>query len=226
MQENEFSSLLNELKSKANNPLALFNKKIINSKLEFLGLYTKELKSIANKYKNIDINTFELNRYYEINFLYFYIYLKRTKDLNLQLDFIKNNLQYIDTWAIVDQTSSLLVDYKFETSKYLLSFDNEYLLRYAYVCLLKFTKDPKSIDYILSLLKNDVRYYVIMSEAWLLSYCFINDFNKTYSFYINNNNLNKEILLIGIQKTIDSYRVSKENKLKLKELRKEIRNDK
>lgn len=64
-----------------------------------------------------------------------------------------------------------------------------------------------------------------MGEGWLLSYCFINHFDETYK-YFENTTIDKSILLIGIQKAIDSFRVSEENKLKLKELRRTLRSDK
>lgn len=70
--------------------------------------------------------------------------------------------------------------------------------------------------------KNSDFYYVNMATGWLISYGFIHYFNETYQYCLNCN-LDINILKIAIQKRIDSFRVSNENKIKLKELRSKIK---
>ena len=97
-----------------------------------------------------------------------------------------------------------------------------YLRRYAYVSLLKYSKNENNLNFIFNSFDNDNRYYVFMSEARLLSYCFIYFFDKTYDFVMSSF-LSKELKLKGIQKAIESLRVTETNKDKLKILRKELR---
>ena len=220
-----YNDLLIDLEKLKNEKNILFSKKILNTKLDLFGLKTKQVLEIAKKYKDIDVSTFELDKYYEVNYLYFYIYLKKNKNIDDQINFLITNRSHLENWAIVDGTSKLLVDFKLNDSKKFLKFNDEFIVRYPYICMLKFTKNLQNLNEIFSYLKNDDRYYVKMGEGWLLSYCFINHFDETYKYY-ENTTIDKSILLIGIQKAIDSFRVSEENKLKLKELRRTLRNDK
>lgn len=220
-----YNDLLIDLEKLKNEKNILFSKKILNTKLDLFGLKTKQVLEIAKKYKDIDVSTFELDKYYEVNYLYFYIYLKKNKNIDDQINFLIVNRSHLENWAIVDGTSKLLVDFKLNDSKKFLKFNDEFIVRYPYICMLKFTKNLQNLNEIFSYLKNDDRYYVKMGEGWLLSYCFINHFDETYKYY-ENTTIDKSILLIGIQKAIDSFRVSEENKLKLKELRRTLRNDK
>ena len=220
-----YNDLLIDLEKLKNEKNILFSKKILNTKLDLFGLKTKQVLEVAKKYKDIDVSTFELDKYYEVNYLYFYIYLKKNKNIDDQINFLIANRSHLESWAIVDSTSKLLVDFKLNDSKKFLKFNDEFIVRYPYICMLKFTKNLQNLNEIFSYLKNDDRYYVKMGEGWLLSYCFINHFDETYKYY-ENTTIDKSILLIGIQKAIDSFRVSEENKLKLKELRRTLRNDK
>ena len=220
-----YNDLLIDLEKLKNEKNILFSKKILNTKLDLFGLKTKQVLEVAKKYKDIDVSTFELDKYYEVNYLYFYIYLKKNKNIDNQINFLIANRSHLENWAIVDGTSKLLVDFKLNDSKKFLKFNDEFIVRYPYICMLKFTKNLQNLNEIFSYLKNDDRYYVKMGEGWLLSYCFINHFDETYKYY-ENTTIDKSILLIGIQKAIDSFRVSEENKLKLKELRRTLRNDK
>lgn len=220
-----YNDLLIDLEKLKNEKNILFSKKILNTKLDLFGLKTKQVLEVAKKYKDIDVSTFELDKYYEVNYLYFYIYLKKNKNIDDQINFLIANRNHLENWAIVDGTSKLLVDFKLNDSKKFLKFNDEFIVRYPYICMLKFTKNLQNLNEIFSYLKNDDRYYVKMGEGWLLSYCFINHFDETYKYY-ENTTIDKSILLIGIQKAIDSFRVSEENKLKLKELRRTLRNDK
>ncbi len=220
-----YNDLLIDLEKLKNEKNILFSKKILNTKLDLFGLKTKQVLEVAKKYKDIDVSTFELDKYYEVNYLYFYIYLKKNKNIDDQINFLIANRNHLENWAIVDGTSKLLVDFKLNDSKKFLKFNDEFIVRYPYICMLKFKKNLQNLNEIFSYLKNDDRYYVKMGEGWLLSYCFINHFDETYKYY-ENTTIDKSILLIGIQKAIDSFRVSEENKLKLKELRRTLRNDK
>lgn len=200
---------------------------IINSKLPSLMLYTKETMSLIKKYKDIlNLNELKLNEYYEVNFIYIYISLYRIKTIDEQITFLKNNIDYIDNWAIVDATYDLLKEKSIRVSNIFFNFNEEFLIRYAYVSLLKEAKNKELTISILKLIEKETRdklYYVKMGAGWLLSYLFIYNFDETYNYLKENyTSFNVPIIKVGIQKSIDSYRVSSENKELLKEFRKII----
>ena len=163
-----YNDLLIDLEKLKNEKNILFSKKILNTKLDLFGLKTKQVLEVAKKYKDIDVSTFELDKYYEVNYLYFYIYLKKNKNIDDQINFLIVNRSHLENWAIVDGTSKLLVDFKLKDSKKFLKFNDEFIVRYPYICMLKFTKNLQNLDEIFSYLKNDDRYYVKMGEGWLL----------------------------------------------------------
>lgn len=84
--------------------------------------------------------------------------------------------------------------------------------------LFYFVDNNLYIDKIFGLLdkfKNEDHYYVNMMNSWLLAECFIKQRNKTLK-YLNNNKLNSFTLNKGIQKCIESRRISEEDKEMLK----------
>ena len=97
-----------------------FAKRVLNTKLEVIGVKTPILKKIAKENLNYKFNDIKNNHYYEMVFLYFYINLfNLKKDINKQIEFIKNNINLIDSWAIVDSTVQLLENIDFKIIKYL-----------------------------------------------------------------------------------------------------------
>ena len=58
---------------------------------------------------------------------------------------------------------------------------------------------------------NREEYYINMAIAWLVSVCFVKYRNKTFK-YLKDNKLNKFTYNKSIQKIIESYRVSIEDK--------------
>lgn len=219
-----YNEFIDELKKYQNIERSIFSKRILNTKLNVLGLDTPTLKKVAKEYFDIDLNSFKLNEYFEVNFLFFYISLKRIKSLNEQIIFLNENIEYIDNWAIVDQTVRLLNNPTLLDLINLTEKEKEFLIRYGYVGMLPFTKEKNNTDIILKSFKKDERYYVNMAEGWVLSYILINDFEKGIAWIKDNNEQFKDIIKIGIQKAIDSFRVSEDNKKILKNVRNELKN--
>lgn len=200
-----------------------FAKRVLNTKLEVIGVKTPILKKIAKENLNYKFNDIKNNHYYEMVFLYFYINLfNLKKDINKQIEFIKNNINLIDSWAIVDSTVQLLENIDFKIIKYLVNEEEVFLRRYGYVSMLDLIKNKNNLEIIFSLIDSDERYYVLTAEGWLLSYGLIFHFEETFDF-IKNKQFSLKIKQVAIQKAIDSYRVSSENKSRLKTLRKELK---
>ena len=91
---------------------------------------------------------------------------------------------------------------------------------FAIVMLLDYYINDQYIDQVLQILNNIKldKYYVQMANAWTISICLIKYYNKTLEFLkttkIDDFTYNK-----GIQKAIESYRITKEQKDYLKTLK-------
>ena len=109
--------------------------------------------------------------------------------------------------------------------KYLLNLyqnKNEYYQRFFIVSLLNYYIDDEYIDFVLQKMleiKSEY-YYVKMAIAWCLSICLIKYFDKTYNYLITNkNNFDKWTYNKALQKGIESYRITKENKELLRKIK-------
>ena len=160
------------------------------------------------------------------NYIYIAIGLIQNKNIEKQYEFLLKNFSHIDSWAITDSTFKYLEFKKFEEQlvyvKKLIESKEEFLMRYGYLILFKYIKE-ENLKIIFNLLKNDEKYYVFMVEAWLIQAIFIHFPEETYDFLVKSN-LSKKIKLKAISKICDSYRVSKEYKDRVKELRIAIKN--
>lgn len=132
----------------------------------------------------------------------------------------------IDNWAVCD---SSCMTYKFmkkdmeQWFSYLLKYVNserEYEIRFAVVSMLDHFVTEAFIDRILEKM-DEIRhegYYVKMAVAWALSVCYVKFQEKTKRF-LEKNHLDDFTQNKTIQKIRESYRVSREEKEMLKELK-------
>ena len=224
-----YSELLNDIEKLKNPKLSEFSKNILNTAIEVKGIYSKDIKTLIKKYKDININDFELDKFYELNFLYFAIGLQQKKTLKEQVDFVFENKEHLLSWGITDSTYQYFKVSVFEKSlptiKLLISQKEEFLIRYGYLLLFKFLKDTTIYDTIFGLFKNSDFFYVKMVEAWVLSYLYIYDSKETYQ-YLLSSNLDLDIKNMAIRKILDSYRVNKDEKEKVKALRTLLKDNK
>ena len=139
---------------------------------------------------------------------------------------IEDYLPFIDNWAICDTFVSSLKEIRRHREDYFpflqrcLLSDEEFLQRYALVVLLDHYLTDEYIDRLYTILKTQEfhGYYSKMAAAWLLSYLFIQYFDRTLE-YVKNNTIDEFVYKKGIQKALDSYRLDQDQKKVLKELR-------
>ena len=141
--------------------------------------------------------------------------------------YLKKFVPKINSWAVCDITcSNLKITKKYmkemwEFLEQYINSKNEYEIRFALVMYLNYFLTDDYIDEIL--LKIDKitneEYYVQMAIAWLISFAYIKQKEKTEK-YLLKNKLDKFTLNKSIQKICESYRVSKEDKEKLRKLKK------
>ena len=139
---------------------------------------------------------------------------------------VKEFVPKINSWAVCDTfCAGLKITKKYQTEmfkiiKEYLKSKQEYEVRFAIVMLLDYYINDQYIDQVLQILNNIKldKYYVQMANAWAISICLIRYYNKTLEFLkttkIDDFTYNK-----GIQKAIESYRITKEQKDYLKTLK-------
>lgn len=199
--EREFNKLGNGYKSKDVDAL---NKRLIkiNEDVSFL--------------KDIVLKRQEFHR------TYFQVSLKKIKTIEEQYKFIEDNFYNLQDWWHVDQLTQFLLkqdfNYSYMKAKEYISHPHEFVRRWGYVLFMPTLVKENHAKEIFKLFKNDDKYYVIMAEAWLISYLAIYYPEETFQF-LSNCSLNYDIVGRGIQKICDSFRISKEWKEKFKSIR-------
>lgn len=194
-----------------------------------IGIRTPDLKKIAlliskNDYRGfIKYNT---NSVYEEKILYGLVLGYIKIDFNERLILLNNFIPFIDNWAINDIVCSNLKCFKTNQSegyKFILSCinsDNAWQVRFGIVLLLNFYINDTYIDDILKICDNikSQEYYVKMAIAWLLSICYVK-YKKKILTFLDQTAIDDWTYNKTIQKIIESKRVSKEEKLNLKKLK-------
>ena len=199
----------------------------------FIGVRTpvikKYAKELLKKYTLEDLIENIQNDYYEEIMLEGLIISYSKTELNEKLLYVERYVPKIINWAICD---TFCASFKFKDiekdsiwnliSKYKNS-SNEFELRFFIVMMMDHFIEDKYIDKIFENIeyvskKNYEYYYVKMAIAWIISECYVKYKQKTETYlnscYLDNWTYNK-----SIQKIIESYRVSKDEKEKLKKLK-------
>ena len=197
-----------------------FHIKIVtDTKYPIIGIRIPNIKAYAKQLlKENSIPKFK-NKYYEEVLLHG-LYIGGFKcDFDQKIKMIDEYLPYIDSWGICDSFVASIKDIKKNKDKYYqyvlnyLKSDKEYIQRYALVVLLNYYIDDNYLKDLYKIIKKQKYngYYSKMAGAWLLSYLFIHYFEETVDF-VSNNIIDEFVLKKGIQKTKDSYRISKKQK--------------
>ena len=152
--------------------------------------------------------------------IYFYVSLDQIRDVEERMAFIHENLLFCDWWH-TGQIIRYAADLDFETALryargYIRSAD-PFIRRWGYVLFISRLCKGHAAD-ILTLMHDDVHYYVQMAQAWLVAELAVYEPEAVYQWF-RNNNLKYNINGKAIQKICDSYRVSDEWKHRYKELR-------
>lgn len=142
-------------------------------------------------------------------------------------EYLKKFVPKINSWAVCDTTcSNLKITKKYmqqmwEFLEQYINSKNEYEIRFALVMYLNYYLTDEYIDLILQKIDKitNKEYYVQMAIAWLISFAYIKQKDKT-EMYLKKNNLDKFTQNKSIQKICESYRVSNDDKEKLRKLKK------
>lgn len=199
---------------------------ILNTGLKVYGLYNEEIKAICkiissekDFLKHLDNADFTI---FEVQLIY--VKLLSKLEFNLFTSYLEKISPFIESWAITDafeyKRAEKDIDKMNEYIKILLNSKNPWQIRIGYLLRKMYFKTNFSIDsLILEMLKhtNHPFYYVKMIIAWLGQELFINYPDKIY-LYLSDNKINKEVRKMTIRKLLDSFRVTSEQKQKIKAL--------
>jgi 3-methyladenine DNA glycosylase AlkD len=136
-------------------------------------------------------------------------------------------LDKVDNWAQIDST---VCDYKnirkesddvLSIVKIWLNSEKEFVVRAGLVVLLAHYVEENNLSTIFDLSQAVTHkgYYVTMANGWLISVCMAKYPNETILFF-ENNRLDKVTHNKAIQKSRESYRVSKDHKVIINDLKK------
>lgn len=227
---NSYDEYILFLQNSANNKLGNFNKKLIKTSYEILGLSIPFMRSISketikNKFvKNILTKSDFV--YYEEVMIYGFVLANIKINEQERLELINKFLNYIDNWAICDSFCASLKVVKKHKEEYLLVIEKflrsseVYTVRTGINLLMDyFLDETDNHKYLMMVSEVKIQeYYVEMSKAWFFATSLAKHFQETYDFIIKNKSKFSESELKKIiSKCRDSYRISSENKIKIKE---------
>ena len=211
-----------------------FSDKLSKTYLKKIGVRIPVLrnyaKTLLKKYSlNELFNNIDEEYYEEIMLKGMIIGLDKKLNEEEFLSLIKEFVPKINDWAICDTfVASLKLTKKYSKKTWLLlkkyvKSNKEFEIRFSLVMMLNYYLNDNYINEIYLLL-DDIKcdkYYVKMAEAWLLSYMFINYYDKTI-YYLENSNIDKWTYHKAITKALESFRISDMRKEELRKIRNNI----
>ncbi len=193
----------------------------------FYGVRVPALRKLAKQIVKEDWRGFvELTKeseVYEMNMLCGMVTALAKCDFNEKLEYVERFIPAINNWAVCDIVCGDMKDVKknrermYEFIQPYLNSDREYEVRFAVVILMQYFLTDEYIKDVLKIydgIRHD-GYYVKMAVAWGISLCFIKYRDITLA-YMTSCNLDDFTYNKSIQKMIESFRVSDEDKQMLR----------
>ena len=209
-----------ELKKLAEPKYQEFSSKLTPNIDNILGVRLPLLRKIAKKIAKEDCLSFlsqNDDEFFELTMLEGMVigYISSFE----QEKYIKKFVPKINNWAVCDSFCTGLKNISKDFLEPYFNSDREYELRFAFVILLIYFIDS-DYEYVISKIAefdND-KYYAKMAVAWCLSICLIKNFDKCIDD-IQKLKIHSWVKNKGLTKAIESLRLTKEQKDKLKKLR-------
>ena len=206
-----------------------FNSKLIPTvdKESMIGIRTPDLRKYAKQLgKSSDVIEFLQtlpHKYFDENQLHAFI-ISEIKDFKSCVDRVNEFLPYVDNWATCDQLSpKVFKKHHKELITYIkewLKSDKVYTLRFGIGMLMEHFLD-EDFDILYPEIVSKIRsgeYYINMMIAWYFATALAKQYESIIPF-IENNSLDIWTHNKAIQKSIESYRITDEQKAYLRELK-------
>jgi len=218
----EKMSVLNELKNLAETDYKVFNSRIIPTRQIMLGVRMPALRKIAKntaEQKNFDFVQCDKQNIYEMILLEGMVLSYMDQSFKDLLPYTEQFLDKVDNWAQIDATVGKFRRIVREKEDILpvirkwLKSDKEFVVRAGLVLLLTHYVEKERLNLVFNLSQSVVHtgHYAHMANAWLISVCMAKYPEETIAFF-RKNTLDKKTHNKAIQKSRESYRVSKEHK--------------
>lgn len=222
----------NELINLVDKDFKSFNEKLIpDTNRELLGIRIPALRNLAKKIvKQEDWKEWlesASDKYFEEILLQGLVIAYDKGDFKTKISLIEKFIPKMDSWAITD---SFVPTLKIKKSELELVFDfinpylnsnKEYEIRFGIIMLLDYFIVDDYVEKVIEILDkiNHEGYYVKMAAAWCLAEIGIK-YNDLLMKYLNcKNNLDDFTFNKTLQKMIESYRISKEQKEVLRKMK-------
>lgn len=208
-----------------------FTSALIPGSRPILGVRIPVLRKIAKEIAKGNwqrfLNDAPEDTYEEVNVKGFVIgYVKA--DLDTLLPHIADHIEKINDWSLCDGFCSnlkIVAKHQEDFLEFLLPYariDDEFKQRVVAVMLMDYYLDDTHIDQTLAILdglKNE-KYYCKMAVAWAVATAWAKQREKTYHYMQDGNNtLDEWTYNKAIQKMLESYRVSDEDKEMLRKMK-------
>lgn len=192
-----------------------------------IGIRTPELrkyaKILAKKTEAEAFLSILPHKYYEENNLHGFL-IETTKDYFKTIDLLDNFLPYIDNWATCDMISPKI--FKKHLPQLLLKIkewiasEHTYTKRFGIGMLMKFYLDENFSTEFLDMVAciNSKEYYVNMMIAWYFATALARQYDTVLP-YIEEQRLDTWVHNKTIQKAVESFRITDEQKIYLKTLK-------
>lgn len=219
-----------ELKSLADSKYREFHAALLPGADNILGVRIPQLRLIAKRIaKENDWRTFveaKDIRYYEETMLQGMVIGMAKTEPDEQLEYIARFILSISNWAVCDifcgELKTAVRKGKERVWQFIqpyLKSDKEFEIRFGIVMLFHYI-DGEHIDPLLEYADSFAHeaYYARMAMAWMISICFVKFPEKTME-YLKRSKLDNWTYNKALQKTVESLRVDKETKDRLRSMK-------
>lgn len=228
----ERKEIIEQIKNISDEKYREFHKSICPGVDQIIGVRIPKLRNYAKellkKYKCQDLlNILEDEYYEEIMLKGMIIGLSKKEKFEEIKKYIESYIPKINNWALCDVfCAGLKITKKnkeimWEFIKPYLNSSKEFEIRFGIVMILDYYIEEQYLEENFRIFENvkNEEYYVQMAIAWAISICLIKYFNETIE-YLKTSKLDKFTYNKALQKGIESFRISEENKKILRNMKK------
>ena len=196
-------------------------------KEKIIGVRTPQLRKFANEFAKTEASKVFLetlpHKYYEENNLHGFL-IEKIKDYDACIRELDRFLPYVDNWATCDMMSPKVLknnpEKLLKTVEKWMQSEHTFVVRYAIGCLMKYyLEEYFDLRYLeMAAGVNSEEYYIKMMQAWYLATALAKQYDATIDF-LKENKLEVWVHNKTIQKAVESYRITPEQKVYLRTLK-------
>ena len=194
---------------------------------KIIGVRVPNIRKIAKEYAHSSVACEFMkvlpHEYYEEYNLHGF-FIEKIKDYNECIEALNKFLPYVDNWATCDMTSPLVLKTNLQDLlnqiKQWISSEHTYMVRFGIGMLMRFYLDEyfkKDYLNIVADIKSN-EYYINMMIAWYFATALVKQYDETLT-YLTERKLSIWTHNKTIQKAVESYRITPEQKTYLRSLR-------